>query len=357
MIGEAVKGGVFSVVATIVVGCLVIVFVALVFYKQFRGMVTLEADVRHAMLVEQTIGDVLASLLDAETGQRGFLITNDTKYLAPYYSALASIGGKLSSLREVIGDNQKQRERADELDPLIAAKLTELARSITVHTRDGAEASRAFVQSNDGIGRMDGIRSLLNAMSAAEARLLAERQQDYQIQIQVTIATMLILVLTCIVLFLTVVLLVRRQARQHAIDASEHARSAAELAASVEALQRERNHIAEINEMASLLQSCNSLEELGQVARGTLGRLFGGADGALYLHAPSRNQLVLLVCHGEEPSASILRPEECWSLRRGGAHHHRAAGDVPACTHGHEQGPDADTLCLPLIAHGETSAS
>jgi diguanylate cyclase (GGDEF)-like protein len=344
----------FSTWGILALGIALILGNSALFYRNLDALLGVEGDIRRTLQAEQLIDEVLVSLLDAETGQRGYLITNETKYLAPYYRALASIGGRLAALREVIGDNDEQRERVDALDPLVSQKLTELARSITIHTREGADASRTFVQTNDGIGRMDSIRSLLDALSAAEGRLLAERQRDYQVQMQVTIATMAILVFTCIVLFVTIVLLVRRQARQHAVDAERHARSASDLAGSLATLQRERNRIAEINEMASLLQSCHSLDELGQVARGTLGRLFGSASGGLYLHAPSRNQLLLLADLGGHGSADLLRPDECWSLRRGGVHHRRAGDDVPACGHFHGDATDADTLCLPLVAHGDT---
>ncbi len=344
----------FSSWGVLALGIVLILGNSALFYRNLDALLSVEGDIRRTLQAEQLIDEVLASLLDAETGQRGFLITNETKYLAPYYRALASIGARLSALREVIGDNEDQRERVDAIDPLVAQKLTELARSITVHTRDGAEASRAFVQTNDGIGRMDSIRALLDAMSAAEGRLLAERQRDYQVQMQVTIATMAILILTCILLLVAIVLLLRRQARQHAVEADRHARSAIELAGSVAALQRERNRIAEVNEMAGLLQSCNSLEELGQVARGTLGRLFPAAGSALYLHAPSRNQLVRLAETGGGGSAEVLRPEDCWSLRRGGVHHHRAGDDVPACGHFSAERAGAATLCIPLVAHGDT---
>lgn len=341
--------GVFTAGLALIIGS------STLFYRNLDSLVGMEGDIRHTMRTEQLIDEVLTSLLNAETGQRGFLITGDYEYLAPYYRSVSTVDRRLQQLRQEIGDSNQQVERLEQLSPLVSQKLAELAQSITVHVREGTEASRTFVLNSDGSGLMDRIRAVLSAMSAAEAQLLSERQGAYQIQMQATIATMAILILTCVILFAAIALLVRRQVRQHSAAAAANARSAAELAESVGELQRERNRIAEINDMASLLQSCNSVEELGQIARGTLGRLFGGAAGGLYLYAASRNQLVLLADHGGHPLRELVRPDECWSLRRGGAHVHRAGEGIPACPHFElENGAEINSLCLPLSAHGET---
>lgn len=306
------------------------------------------------MRTEQLIGQLLSSILDAETGQRGFLITSQYKYLAPYYLSLSRINGGIAALRREVSDSQEQIERVDLLQSAVDEKLSELAESITLHTRDGATTSQAFVRSNEGIAQMQTIRSILDAMSATERELLADRQRSYQVQKQITVATMMILVLTSIVLFAATVLLVRRQARLHGAAVSEHARHSHELGQSVQELQLERARIAEINELASLLQSCNSVNELGRVARSALARLFRGATGSLYLFAASRNQLVLLQESVEHSASVLVRPDECWGLRRGGPHHFAAADGVPACAHFSSDDAHGAALCLPLIAHGET---
>jgi len=344
----------FSSWGVLVFGIALIVANSALFYKSLNALLSVEGDIRHTMRAEQVIGQVLSSLLDAETGQRGFLITNDHPYLAPYYRALAEISGDLAALGEVVGTSDEQARRLDRLKAVVDDKLQELAASIVIHNRDGRDASAAFVGSNRGIARMDTIRAVLQSMSEAEEKSLAERQRDYGAQFQITIGTMVVLVATCIALFATVVVMVRRQVHRHAAAVEQHSRYADELALSVDALERERNRIAEINEMAGLLQSCNSISELGDVVRGTLGDLFRDAAGSLYLFAPARNRLVLMAECGDAAPPEVVAPEDCWGLRRGGPHRFREGARAPACAHTRVEGPPVVALCIPLTAHGET---
>jgi CHASE3 domain sensor protein len=66
------------------------------------------------------------NLTDAETGQRGFIITGDASYLDPYTDALGHVQQSEKSLRELTSDNPVQQTSVDRLEPMVASKLTEL---------------------------------------------------------------------------------------------------------------------------------------------------------------------------------------------------------------------------------------
>src|SRR5437763_12500458 len=72
------------------------------------------------------IGSVRASLLDAETGERGFLLTGRGDYLEPFQSAVDEIPGQLSELLETVADDPAQQRDARELVRLARRKLDEL---------------------------------------------------------------------------------------------------------------------------------------------------------------------------------------------------------------------------------------
>lgn len=84
-----------------------------------------------------------------------------------------------------------------------------------------------------------------------------------------------------------------------------------------------------------------------------LERSFPTLAGSLYIFAASRNELQLAAAFGNGTPAPRLAPEHCWGLRRGEPHAYRAGAGVPACSH-HTADRNGRTLCLPLIAHGET---
>src|SRR5205823_1304518 len=79
--------------------------------------------VAHALEVRGELEATFADLIYAETAVRGYVITGDTTYLAPYDSALASLGGLLAGLRALTADNQAQLKRLDSLAALVAVRL------------------------------------------------------------------------------------------------------------------------------------------------------------------------------------------------------------------------------------------
>ena len=129
-------------------------------------------------VIEQTVL-TLSAVQDAETGQRGFLITGDTSYLEPYTSALSGMSAVSGKLRELVRDDAGQQARLDTLDRLIERRLDLLAAGIAARKASAAEAV-AFMRSNRGKAYMDSIRVMLRRVGDAESRLLAERDAAAQ---------------------------------------------------------------------------------------------------------------------------------------------------------------------------------
>lgn len=97
------------------------------------------------------------SLLDAETGQRGFLMTGKEEYLDPYHQGATSIPGYLMSY-ERRDLNPDQRAFFQAIHPLIDAKLAELDQSITARRTHGYAAAMQVVETREGKVVMDQIR-------------------------------------------------------------------------------------------------------------------------------------------------------------------------------------------------------
>ncbi|OGL20262.1 MAG: hypothetical protein A3K12_14740 [Candidatus Rokubacteria bacterium RIFCSPLOWO2_12_FULL_71_19] len=124
--------------------------------------------------VEQTLVNIerlnalLSLLKDAETGQRGYLLTGAERYLEPYQDALAALWERQRELRVGLADRPRQRERLDALQPLIAAKLAELHRTIELRRNQGAAAAVRVVLTDEGRTLMDRIREGIGEMAARE---------------------------------------------------------------------------------------------------------------------------------------------------------------------------------------------
>ncbi|TCM52256.1 CHASE3 domain sensor protein [Rhizobium sp. PP-F2F-G48] len=132
----------------------------------------------HTYEVIDTTKDVLIGLDDSETGQRGYLLSGDRRYLDPYDKALSRLSDLRITLRAHISDNPEQITRVETLNGMIDDKLGELKRSIDVHDTDGFEAARKLEIAMMERATMDGIRRAIGSITESEKALLSARQSE-----------------------------------------------------------------------------------------------------------------------------------------------------------------------------------
>lgn len=135
----------------------------------------------HTHQVLGSLKHLISAMQDAETGQRGYLITGEVHYLEPYYSAKQGIDADFKALAALTQDNPEQQQRLIQLDPLIHGvdgKFAELEETIRVRAAQGFEAARAIVLSGKGKDVMDEIRRRIKMMEEAELRLLQIRSME-----------------------------------------------------------------------------------------------------------------------------------------------------------------------------------
>ncbi|MGB7974806.1 MAG: response regulator [Roseiarcus sp.] len=119
--------------------------------------------------------DVLSTVKDAETGQRGYLLTNKDSYLDPYNTAILEIGPSLDALQRLTLDNPTQQDRLGSLRQHVGSKLAELKHTIDLRQSQGQAAALAEVQTDRGKQDMDAIRDQVAAMEREEIDLRAKR--------------------------------------------------------------------------------------------------------------------------------------------------------------------------------------
>jgi CHASE3 domain sensor protein len=133
-------------------------------YLNFQTSKADSALVVHSGDTLTALEDVLSSVKDAETGQRGYLLTDKESYLSPYNAAAQEIGPRFDWLRRLTIDNPAQQDRLATLKQHIDAKLAELQQTIDVRRTQGQAAAIAVVQSDRGKQDMDAIRDQVSAM-------------------------------------------------------------------------------------------------------------------------------------------------------------------------------------------------
>ena len=133
--------------------------------------------VEHTHEVRTELERVLSLLTDAETGQRGFLLTGVVSYLEPYKTALASLPARLDRLGRLTTDNPRQQTALAALERLIQRKATDLNATIAARDARGFDVAARIVLIDEGKSVMDRIRTVIAAMGAEEQRLLTEHTQ------------------------------------------------------------------------------------------------------------------------------------------------------------------------------------
>ncbi|RYE82524.1 MAG: hypothetical protein EOO75_20575, partial [Myxococcales bacterium] len=113
------------------------------------------------------------ALLDAETGQRGYLLTGDRAYLVPYLAAAPALAEQVDSLERSVSDNPGQRLHLATLRAAARQKTDELAE--TIRLRDAGQDPLPLVRSDAGRRHMGAARSALGALIEDEQRLFVER--------------------------------------------------------------------------------------------------------------------------------------------------------------------------------------
>lgn len=132
--------------------------------------------VRHTVEVDAQLARVMSALQDAETGQRGYVISGNAAFLAPYLASRDAFDRNFDRLRALVADNAEQVAQVSRLRALAAQFADELDRSIALRRAGDASGSARLVAEGGGKPTMDAIRSLVGAMEAHEASLLDERQ-------------------------------------------------------------------------------------------------------------------------------------------------------------------------------------
>lgn len=133
--------------------------------------------VSHTHQVNNALSHVLSTFQDAETGQRGFLLTGNPGYLEPFTNAIHRQGSMVNRVRWLTSDNPSQQQRLEQAIPLIDAKMAELQQTITLMKTQGLQSALSLVESGKGKALMDDLRAVIAEMENEESRLLIERTQ------------------------------------------------------------------------------------------------------------------------------------------------------------------------------------
>lgn len=167
---------------------------------------------RHVSSVQSTLNaavfaqqweDLLSTVKDAETGQRGYLLTGDRGYLAPYHQALRRLPDMWARLEAESLRRRVPRDTLQTVRRLLHEKLAELAKTIELRRTKGIGAALVEVQTNRGERSMTELRRLVDAVRTAQQQKVAKALAIQQLReklLDVTLAAGVLLGITLSVL-------------------------------------------------------------------------------------------------------------------------------------------------------------
>jgi CheY-like chemotaxis protein/signal transduction histidine kinase/CHASE3 domain sensor protein len=142
---------------------------------------TIERDSRMVMHTHEVLSglaELISLVKDAETGQRGYILTDDLRYLEPYQAAAPRIEAKLAELENLLADDEEQLRRMPAVRAYIAVKLGETDKTIVLRRDRGLEAAIEVIKGDSGKAAMDGLRDTLGRMVELETQRRRARMAE-----------------------------------------------------------------------------------------------------------------------------------------------------------------------------------
>ncbi|NRD51037.1 CHASE3 domain-containing protein, partial [Corallococcus exiguus] len=173
------------------VAALAVLAIALLSYRTLKTRAATGEMVTHTLTVAAKLEEVLSTVKDAETGQRGFLLTGAESYLSPYTLAKKTLPEKLAELRGLIADSAVQQQRLDRLEGAVAEKLAELQETVDLQLRGEGRQAIAVVKEDRGFAAMRTIRATVEEMELEERALLTSRYGEFQASANLSLAVTL----------------------------------------------------------------------------------------------------------------------------------------------------------------------
>lgn len=334
---------------------LVMVLVAVLPFRLDRSTTALVRELRAELDQQQRLERVLDGLRDAESAQRGFVITGNDAFLAIYRQAGQALP---AALREAAEQARSDAERAEigRIARLAGLELAELDAIAALRCVGDGQKTRRAVEAMRDQAHMDELRRLV-----AERRVRTEaRREDMRSEILATSHRSFVVSLGAtlinICVFGALLLVVARMLRERQEAARELERTAARLASGVELRTRENRELRIVAEMLRAIETLPSSLDAGPVVASGFARLLPDAGGTFFALGVGDGPLRQLSRWGEASAQPAeLMQEDCWALHHG-ARHKTSGYDGRPCAHYRHRdgvGDGGMRLCVPLVSHDE----
>lgn len=311
--------------------------------------------VKHALQVDKALKDLMRQILDAESGQRGFMLSGRATYLQPYYVALTQLRESRAALALALDQEPAAVAQLNVLDRAIATKLQELDRTVQLKSEGHSDEAVDLVLTGTGKQTMDSVREALRALASSEDRRTRQWSAENAREIRNNYWILAASLALNLLLFVLLVQRLRDATMQGKAARQVMEERNDELSRLLESAATRNQQVHGLSDLSRFLQSCVDQDEAMRLLQQQLPLLMKAASGALYLMAASRDQLCRAFAWGDAPYAEYFAPGDCWAVRLGQPFRQPIQTGAAACAHLHREHTSVheELHCLPLVAHGE----
>jgi CHASE3 domain sensor protein len=258
-------------------GPLALIIIGVVAYLNTNRLLESAQIVSSSYAIRGALHRIEIDLVNAETGQRGYLLTGNETYLRPYEQARGILNSDLDSLERSTVGEPTQQGRIGELRSLGNAKLNELSDTIALQRAHGTAASLGIVRSNRGEQIMSRLRALLNEALADQSRIEKVRSSEDKQAADLSTAVMLYGTALMVIVLAAVGVWLTRNISGPLEDAV-----GALTSASAEILAGTSQQAAGVQEQAAAVtETVSTIEEISQTAESSNERAKSVAESAL----------------------------------------------------------------------------
>jgi PAS domain S-box-containing protein len=250
----------------------ILILIGVVSYQNTRILIDTNIHVKKTQDKINSLEELLSQMKDAETGQRGYILTGQKRYLKPYQAALANIAPKIAKLKNITAEQPNQQKQLASIELLIAAKVSELKQTINLRHKQGFEAALQVLLTNQGQNLMDDIRKVIYEMENEETELLQQQSQAAKVGAFNTIVTLAIAICLGFIVLAVVYYLIYREVTEQKWTE--------------ETLNNERNFISAVIDTISalviVLDSQGKIVRFNQACEQTTGYSFDEVRGRYF---------------------------------------------------------------------------
>ncbi|MBH8554466.1 CHASE3 domain-containing protein [Nostocaceae cyanobacterium CENA357] len=230
---------------------IILILIGTLSYQNTKVLINTNKDVITTQKSINSLEELLSAMKDAETGQRGYIITGEETYLQPYKSALAVIDQEIAEINIFTASNPNQQKQLKTLSNLITAKLAFVKSTIDLRQERGFNPSLQLLRTNLGKNLMDNIRKIVREMEDEERSLLNQQLKAAKVNARNTMLTLAIAISLSFIILAIVYYLIYREVTERKLTE--------------ETLHKERNFISAVLDTASALVAV--LDSQGKIVR------------------------------------------------------------------------------------------